>query len=404
MSLFSGANTITDLSFSPRHQKAFHFSWEEIVETYPRHLEALLDVREEGTMEELKQTMEKYYGGYSFSTWALDRDSRLFNPFDVACVLARREECPRTGKLPGFWCRQGTEGWLAKHLDAGFIRQGLWSSPQSLSLTSSLANVEVKHLGKKPSATASLLLQTGYLTFDEYQEGGQQRTVTLRPTNSLTQEVLQGQLLESVLPPEAGLGQAVKRVQELFAAGDLLGVWQQVEGLLDVGNYHQTKNAAEAVVQWLATLLLQKVEAGGKIVCLRETSVMDGRSDFIFCYGPRDGEGRWRYGAVVEAKFMRPATGEAVVVENAPALQTTEDSTAGDCGLEPCTFLDKQLAKGVGGEERVRKQVRAAFEQIRDKTRDTAVPSQYETLRHAVVVWNNKAQVVAYSELSVEEH
>ena len=84
MSLFSGANTITDLSFSPRHRKAFHFSWEEIVETYPRHLEALLDVREEGTMEELRQTMEKCYGGYSFSPQALDRESRLFNPFDVA--------------------------------------------------------------------------------------------------------------------------------------------------------------------------------------------------------------------------------------------------------------------------------------------------------------------------------
>ena len=56
---------------------------------------------------------------------------------------------------------------------------------------------------------------------------------------------------------------------ELFAAGDLLGVWQQVEGVLAVGNYHQTRNACETAVQWLASSLLEDTEARGEILFLR---------------------------------------------------------------------------------------------------------------------------------------
>ena len=73
------------------------------------------------------------------------------------------------------------------------------------------------------------------------------------------------------------------------------------------------------------------------------------------------------------------------------------DSKANNALTFP-VFLDRKLASQVGGEEAVMKKLQEAFQQIKDRKYDAGIPSQYQTLRHVVVIWNNKAQVVAYDE------
>merc|ERR1712137_602288 len=142
-SLFSGANTIQDVSFSKEFRTAFHFTWNEIQSTYSQQLNFLVDIRKSGTLDSLKEELTKYYGGFEFDWNHSSPDDRLFNPFDISSLMesASKRDSGLAMWLPDYWISKGKSGFLGKLLDFDYLFDGFWNKPVPLSSGDGIMNV-----------------------------------------------------------------------------------------------------------------------------------------------------------------------------------------------------------------------------------------------------------------------
>jgi hypothetical protein len=93
---FSGANDITDLTYSEKAATALGYTWAEIETLYCEQL-PLLEKLHNMNRDELKAEMERWY---NFYRWSADDSTKVFNPLSVNMFV-------KTGKFLPHWKNTG---------------------------------------------------------------------------------------------------------------------------------------------------------------------------------------------------------------------------------------------------------------------------------------------------------
>ena len=149
LTIFSGLNSLEDISMDSRYAGICGVTKKELVENFAPELEALalkLKLSQEATLGELK----KRYDGYLFH----EEGEHVYNPFSLLNVLKKKE-------LEDYWYATGTPTFLVKYLQN--INYPLPNLERNVEM-------EREELQVSPVATRNpipILFQTGYLTIKE---------------------------------------------------------------------------------------------------------------------------------------------------------------------------------------------------------------------------------------------
>lgn len=153
ISLFSGLNNLSNISFDPPYAAICGITKEEVVSNFVPEIEAM-GVHNGWTPEETILQLKAYYDGYHFCK---NSPVDIFNPFSLLNALADKE-------LKNYWAASGATSLLPKfvsdmeiqleHFDHCYIdRDTLETSDVS------------------DGGTELFLYQSGYLTIKDYDEG-----------------------------------------------------------------------------------------------------------------------------------------------------------------------------------------------------------------------------------------
>eukprot|EP01132_Coremiostelium_polycephalum_P001975 gene1975-2430_t len=100
-SLFSGANHLQDISFSPNHATMLGYTEKEIKSYFGAHIEHLIETKksegEKISSTEILNEIRDWYNGYRFSS----KDSTVYNPHSTLSFL-------NTGFFDNYWISTGT--------------------------------------------------------------------------------------------------------------------------------------------------------------------------------------------------------------------------------------------------------------------------------------------------------
>ena len=134
VNLFSGLNNLDDITLDPRYSTLCGYTDEDIDTVFAPELEGLD-----------RERIREWYNGYSWLG-----DERVYNPFDVLLLFARRE-------FGAWWFQTGTPDFLLRTM----VQRRLSSVALNDMVASAqwLDAFDVDHI-----ATEALLFQTGYLT------------------------------------------------------------------------------------------------------------------------------------------------------------------------------------------------------------------------------------------------
>ena len=150
LTIFSGLNSLEDISMDSRYAGLCGVTKKELVENFAPELEALalkLKLSQEATLGELK----KRYDGYLFH----EEGEHVYNPFSLLNVLKKKE-------LEDYWYATGTPTFLVKYMyEQNFILPDLEGEVM----------LDGSGLKTSPLITKDpipILFQTGYLTIREY--------------------------------------------------------------------------------------------------------------------------------------------------------------------------------------------------------------------------------------------
>lgn len=183
MSIFSGLNNISDISFSDDYSSICGFTEEEIQKFLQPGIKELgfrLSLSEEEAMKALKMN----YDGYHFSEISPD----IYNPFSLLNALNEREIKP-------YWMTSGTPEFLAQKLKESRVNLK--------KIFSERANEEtLSEIDTAFSSPVALLYQTGYLTIKGYDH--ETRLFSLGIPNREINENLFLQLLASFASTNVG--------------------------------------------------------------------------------------------------------------------------------------------------------------------------------------------------------
>ena len=149
LSVFSGLNNISDISFDEEFSSICGITEPELVENFQEGISEL-SKKYTRSMDEEVGMLKKHYDGYHFSEDLVD----IYNPFSLLQVFAKR-------KYNNYWISSGNSRLLAEQLRN--TDTDLTELIHSQCAQSDLEGLEIE--GLSPLA---LLYQTGYLTIKSY--------------------------------------------------------------------------------------------------------------------------------------------------------------------------------------------------------------------------------------------
>ena len=82
--MFAAVNDIDDMTLSPEMAQLYGYTWEEIENTFPVHLDELQKRLGMESREEVKAILTARYNGYSW-----DGETRVYNPWDINKALTK---------------------------------------------------------------------------------------------------------------------------------------------------------------------------------------------------------------------------------------------------------------------------------------------------------------------------
>lgn len=181
LSVFSGLNNISDISFLDKYSAICGITEQELAENFSTGIENLAEKLGK-TPEHIHEELKKHYDGYHFSENCVD----IYNPFSLLSVMEKE-------KFGSYWISSGFPTLLAQQLRR--FETDLRSVFGAKCFADDLIGLDLDT--PRPLA---LLYQTGYLTITDYNPEIDLYTVDL-PNN----EVRQG-FLNFLLPYYANLG------------------------------------------------------------------------------------------------------------------------------------------------------------------------------------------------------
>ena len=160
VSVFSGLNNISDITFDKNFQAVCGITEEELICNFQEGIKNLASA-EQLPEEELVMKLRRYYDGYRF----VRRGERLYNPFSLLNVMAKEE-------FSDYWIESGTPTLLVNQLQRYDLN--LESVVNSKVPVSELSGIDFD----SPNIEA-LLYQTGYVTIKDYDSNFDEVTLGL---------------------------------------------------------------------------------------------------------------------------------------------------------------------------------------------------------------------------------
>ncbi|MDE6235159.1 MAG: ATP-binding protein [Muribaculaceae bacterium] len=149
VSIFSDLNNLNDISLIEEYGEICGWTEKELLSTFRDGINRLAKKRNE-TFEATTSALRDYYDGYLFC----DEGSRLYNPYSVLKSLYAQ-------KIEPYWFESGSPTFLVNRVKAtGIVLPNLSEEYSSRD--------ELIEVGLNTSSPVGLMVQTGYLTIDHY--------------------------------------------------------------------------------------------------------------------------------------------------------------------------------------------------------------------------------------------
>ncbi len=256
LSVFSGLNNISDISFDNNYSAVCGITQEELLDNFQvgiKELGSSLGYSEEQTLTELKRR----YDGYHFTSSCPD----IYNPFSLLSVFSQN-------RFNNFWIESGTPTLLLEQLkktDADLVKL----------LNAKSDHTELSGLDIENITPVSLFYQTGYLTIKGYNE--KRDIYQLGMPN---EEVTEG-FLKFILPAYANLHQEASKVVISYMLDDLEdgnveSLMRRIQSLF-AGVSHDMHIERERDVQNTLLILFRLIGLSVEV----EYKTSDGRIDIL---------------------------------------------------------------------------------------------------------------------------
>jgi hypothetical protein len=155
VSLFSGPNYLTDLTFDPRYAQMLGYTEDELTANFAPHLAALGEARGQ-SQEALRDEIRVFYNGFRFTK----NPGTVYNPYSTLRFLESQE-------LKAYWFASGTPTFLLEQIRRHPESSGtLGGSLVTESQLSDIHNLEAIDI-------TALMFQSGYLTVSDYSQRSQ---------------------------------------------------------------------------------------------------------------------------------------------------------------------------------------------------------------------------------------
>ncbi len=198
VSLFSGANNLTDITIDPSFATVCGYTQSDLEYHFDDRIDLLAQYLNL-TKEEVLLEMKKWYNGYSWNGEA------VYNPFSILRLF-------QTQSFGNYWFETGSPSFLIKVLFSDF-KYRFKNIKTSINLLTS--GFDIKHI--EPT---SLMFQAGYLTIKGYDH--QTRRYTLDYPNQEVKESLQEYLLQTFSHQEHSAIQSIAyQIYDALIANDI---------------------------------------------------------------------------------------------------------------------------------------------------------------------------------------
>ena len=218
MTIFSGINNLTDITFDDEYSAICGFTLEEIKRYLMEGVGKVAEYEECDTEKALKLLKEEY-DGYHFSLSLVD----IYNPFSLL-------NCLQKGRIDNYWMQSGVPEFLVKRIkDSSIPYRKLFAASGT---TESLAASDAAF-----DSPVALLYQTGYLTIKSYDR--KNRRFMLGMPNKEVDEGLFSYLLKGYYSYD--LYEAEDRLKEIagyIERGDPESFLERLRSLLAGIPYH----------------------------------------------------------------------------------------------------------------------------------------------------------------------
>ncbi len=157
LSVFSNMNNPRDISTDVRYAALCGYTKEELLKYFPARITELAN-KHNMSLEQTTKEIAKWYNGYRFNDEAPgEEDDSVYNPHSILSLLDYN-------KFRNYWFQTGTPTFLINRLKAG--EYNLASVAQQKVDEGIFDSTEPEKMG-----ISAILLQTGYLTIKDYQNG-----------------------------------------------------------------------------------------------------------------------------------------------------------------------------------------------------------------------------------------
>ena len=153
ISLFSGLNNLSNISFEPEYAAICGITKEEVVKDFKPEIEKMAEI-EGWTFDETVAQLKAYYDGYHFSRRNM---VDVFNPFSLINALADSD-------IKNYWASSGATSLLPKFVDDMEIKLKKFDPCKLIRQTIETSDVT-------GGGAELFLYQSGYLTIKDYQMG-----------------------------------------------------------------------------------------------------------------------------------------------------------------------------------------------------------------------------------------
>lgn len=200
-SIFSGMNNLVDLTLSPDTADLLGYTDTEIDHYFQPHMQVI--AQEQGlSITEIRNAMKHWYNGYQFSRVP----KTVYNPFSVLMYLLDKD-------LRNYWFETGTPLFLVNLIKTK--EYNIQDLDHVKIHADSLASFEIDTMRLVP-----LLLQTGYLTFKDYDPDA--RNYTLGYPNEETKTSFFLYFIEIITTAEsAQLSNAISRLTKALKENNI---------------------------------------------------------------------------------------------------------------------------------------------------------------------------------------
>ncbi len=239
VSLFSGLNSLTDLSLMPEFATLLGLTEKEIADKFQQEIANLAEQQGVGPEAILSQ-MRHWYNGYRFAQE--DEVTKVYNPWSVLNYL-------QSGKLKNYWFSSATPTFAIKLLKERDFPVARFEKTVE-------AGDEIENNSDAESIDlTSLLFQTGYLTVDKYD--AKTNTYCLKLPNEEVRRSLLGHLFRAFVETEQWQAKPFFRVlRQALTAGDLDRFFEKFNEVLAGVPYH-LHQATEAYYHSLLYLCIR---------------------------------------------------------------------------------------------------------------------------------------------------